>query len=147
TGRIRRADVLAAARPTPRGVEPTRGMIPLTPIRRTIASRLAEGSRTTTPVTLTTTIGATNLVGLRDQFKATACDVPSVTDVVVKLCALALRDHPILQARCEGDRLVFPEDVHIGFAVDTEAGLLVPVIRAAAALGVKEIAARSRDFE
>jgi pyruvate dehydrogenase E2 component (dihydrolipoamide acetyltransferase) len=72
--------------------------------------------------------------------------LPGYTDFVVKLTATALRDHPLLNARWSEDRVVIPDEPHIGIAVDTEEGLLVPVIRGAAGLGLGEIAARARDL-
>jgi pyruvate dehydrogenase E2 component (dihydrolipoamide acetyltransferase) len=119
---------------------------------------MVESLRTTAPVTLTTKVLAGNLLNLRSQFKAAASAgeaiasaaptskmiVPSVTDLLVKLAAAALARHPALNARWEGDRLVQPAGIHIGIAVDTEAGLLVPVVRDVPSLGVKQIAAKSR---
>jgi pyruvate dehydrogenase E2 component (dihydrolipoamide acetyltransferase) len=123
--------------------------IPIRPTRRAIASRMVESHTATAPVTLTTTVDASNLVNLRGQFRAPGADlgsVPSYTDFVVKLTALALRDHPRLNARWEGDRIDLATEAHIGVAVDTEAGLLVPVIRGAGGLGLRQIADRSRDL-
>src|SRR5262249_27424630 len=80
----------------------------------------------------------------RAQFKAAARSadvVPGYTDFLVKLCAVALHDHPMLMARWEGERLVVPEAIHIGIAVDTEAGLLVPVLRNVPLRGLRQIAA------
>ena len=110
---------------------------------------MVAGRAATAPVTLTTTVDATNLVNLRGQFRAAEADrglVPSYTDFVVKLTAVALRDHPLLNARWEGDRIDLAAEAHIGIAVDTEAGLLVPVIRGAGDLGLRRIAERSRDL-
>lgn len=158
TGRIRRADVLAAvaarngAAPAPdtQPAEPERS-VPVSPARRTIAARMVESRRTTAPVTLTTTADASNLVSLRQQFKAAEPaigDVPSFTDFLVKLAALALRDHPMLNARWDdgADRIVLNDEAHVGIAVDTDAGLLVPVIHGAAGLGLRQIAARTREL-
>ena len=145
-GRVRKADVLAAAR----AVQPGPGRsIAVSSARKTIAARLVESQRTTAPVTLTTTVDASNLVGLRQQFKAadpSGQDVPGVTDLLVKLSALALRDHPLLHARWGLDRLDVPDEANVGIAVDTDAGLIVPVIAGAAGLGLRAIAARSREL-
>ena len=64
----------------------------------------------------------------------------------MKLAAMMLREHPTLHARWDEDRLVIPDEPHIGIAVDTEEGLLVPVIRGAAGLGLSEIVAQARDL-
>ncbi len=160
TGRVRRADVLAAVEarngaerppsPRPAPAAPPRS-IPVSPARRTIAARMVESQRATAPVTLTTTVDATNLVSLRQQFKAAdpaIGDVPSFTDFVVKLAALALHDHPMLNARWDegSDRIALNDEAHVGIAVDTDAGLMVPVIHGAAALGLRQLAARSREL-
>jgi pyruvate dehydrogenase E2 component (dihydrolipoamide acetyltransferase) len=149
SGRVRKADVLAAAREVAsRAATPARS-IPIRPARRTIASRMVESRTVTAPVTLTTTVDATNLVNLRGQFRVTETDgrmVPSYTDFLVKLTALTLRDHPLLNARWEGDRIEMAAEAHVGIAVDTEAGLLVPVIRGASGLGLRQIAERARDL-
>ncbi len=59
---------------------------------------------------------------------------------------MTLRDHPMLHARWDEDRLIVPDEPHIGIAVDTDDGLLVPVIRGAAGLALGEIVARARDL-
>ena len=163
TGRIRKVDVLAAARDRvsagrlPPQATQRDGQSPTTPgravpigsIRRTIAARMVESCGTTAPVTLTTTADATNLVNLRGQFQAVAPegrDLPGYTEFVVKLTAMVLRDHPMLNARWDEDRLVIPDEPHIGIAVDTEEGLLVPVIRGAAGLSLGQVVERSRDL-
>ena len=57
-----------------------------------------------------------------------------------------MQQHPLLGARWADDHLVLPDAIHIGVAVDTDAGLLVPVVHDAATLSLKEIAARSREL-
>ncbi|MGP0069758.1 MAG: dihydrolipoamide acetyltransferase family protein [Isosphaeraceae bacterium] len=159
TGRIRKVDVLAAAqvgadhRPAPvpnLDVASIPGQaVPIGPTRRTIAARMVESRLATAPVTLNTRVDATNLVNLRAQFKAASPpgrELPGYTEFVVKLTAMALKEHPMLHARWAGDRLLIPEEPNIGIAVDTEEGLLVPVIRSAAALGLGEIVVRARDL-
>jgi pyruvate dehydrogenase E2 component (dihydrolipoamide acetyltransferase) len=147
TGRVRKADVLAAAAARGQAHLPDSSRtVPLSPTRRAIAARLAEAQRTTVPVTITTTVEAANLVALREQFKASGGAVPSYTDFVIKLAALSLREHPMLQARLEGDVIILPEAAHIGIAVDTDTGLLVPVVRDADTLGLKAIAERTREL-
>ena len=150
TGRIRKVDVLEAVRARQSQVRP-HSPHSVSPTRRIIAERMIESCRTTAPVTLSTTIDATHLVGLRRQFKAVEADgvtVPSFTDFVVKLSAIALRAHPLLKRAWEdGDAaIIVSEEANIGIAVDTEAGLLVPVIHRASELGIQEVALRSRDL-
>jgi pyruvate dehydrogenase E2 component (dihydrolipoamide acetyltransferase) len=151
TGRIRKVDVLAAASEGPRrdGAAAEGTSVPIGARRRTIAGRMLQSRQTTAPVTLHTTADATNLASLRDQYRAAAAqgrETPGYLEFLVKLAAMTLRDHPMLHARWDGDRLIIPDEPHIGIAVDTEDGLLVPVIRGAAGLGLGEIVAQSRDL-
>jgi pyruvate dehydrogenase E2 component (dihydrolipoamide acetyltransferase) len=143
TGRIREADVRAAYEQ--RQGSPSHPAASIQVIRRRIAERMLESCRATAPVTLTTIADATNLVNLRKQFKADSV-VPGYTDLIVKLTALALHDHPALNARWGKDGVLLVKEIHIGIAVDTPAGLFVPVLRDVANLTVQDIAARSRDL-
>ncbi len=124
--------------------------IAVTPIRRTIAERMVQSAHTTAGVTLATTVDATNLVNLRQQFKSVAGAGASppiaFTDIVVKLTALALERHPLLNARWSGDQIVVESTINIGIAVDTDPGLLVPVIRDVPRLTLRQLAARSREL-
>jgi pyruvate dehydrogenase E2 component (dihydrolipoamide acetyltransferase) len=142
-GRIREQDVLAARRPSPAGRR-----IPLTSRRKVIAQRMVASRQQTVPVTLTTKADAANLVNLREQFKITKGEspIPGYQDIITKLVAGALRRHPLLGGRWDEDAIVLPADneVHIGMAVDTEDGLLVPVLHNAAQLSLIELAAKSR---
>ena len=112
-----------------------------------------QGAHGTAPVTLISSVDATNLVNLRQQFKAVAGEQGTAgagsigyTDIVVKLTALALERHPVLNSRWDGDRILIFRGIHIGIAVDTDAGLLVPVIRDVPGLTLREVAARSQDL-
>jgi pyruvate dehydrogenase E2 component (dihydrolipoamide acetyltransferase) len=166
TGRVRERDVRAAAQAMRSGAAaisreraagiPTGGessherRIPVNSVRRTIAERMVRSVQSTASVTLTTTADATNLVNLRRQFKTVAgqsdTQAVSLTDIIVKLTALALEQHPLLNARWDGDAIVVAAGIHIGIAVDTEAGLLVPVIRDVPRHGLRELAATSRNL-
>jgi pyruvate dehydrogenase E2 component (dihydrolipoamide acetyltransferase) len=134
-GRIRERDVRAAAQV---------GVVPHTNIRRLIAARMVAGVTQAAPVTLTTKADATALVELRDRLQPTAA--PTYTDLIVKLSALALRQQPRLQAQWREDGLFTPNAIHVAVAVETEAGLLAPVVRDADRLRLGEIAARSREL-
>lgn len=137
-GRIRERDVRAAAASAPGR------LVPHTHVRRLTAARMVAGVTQAAPVTLTTTADATALVAQRRRLKSGAEPAPSYTDVAVKLTAAALRQHPLLQAQWRDDGLLLPDAVHVAFAVDTDAGLLAPVVRDADRLSLGEIAARSR---
>jgi pyruvate dehydrogenase E2 component (dihydrolipoamide acetyltransferase) len=148
-GRIVERDIRAAAR-TQNGSSRGHKEIVVTPIRRTIADRMVQSAQTTAGVTLSTTVDATNLVNLRQQFKAvaTTSEVASIayTDIVVKLTALALKKHPLMSARWNGDKIAMAPTINIGVAVDTDLGLLVPVIRDVAGLTLRQLAARSHEL-
>jgi pyruvate dehydrogenase E2 component (dihydrolipoamide acetyltransferase) len=143
-GRIRERDVRGAvATPTPGK------SIPLSSLRRMSAERLLKSRQATVPVTLTATADVTDLLSLRQQFKAAVPAgeaVPSLNDCFVKLTALALQQHPLLTARWAQDHLILPEEIHIGIAVNTEAGLLVPVLQHPLTMDLRQVAARSREL-
>lgn len=121
-GRIREADVRAASPAAPN-------------LRRTIAARMTESRQNTVPVTLTTRADATALVALRNRWKALATKpAPSYNDILAKLAAPLLRVHPALGG------------AHIGIAVDTPQGLLVPVLRDVAATPLAQLARRSNEL-
>jgi len=150
----RQAEVLAAAAPggaTP-GVAATarEQSAPMSSVRRLTAERMLAGAHNTAPVTLTTEVDATELVRLRGQLKADAPagpqPIPSYTDLMAKLVAHALQEHPALNARLEGDSIIQSSAVHIGLAVDTERGLLVPVVRDVQAKSLRQVAREAADL-
>jgi pyruvate dehydrogenase E2 component (dihydrolipoamide acetyltransferase) len=151
-GRIRERDVRAvhAARespPTEAAAAPARTVVATSARRRTIAARMVESHRQTAPVTLTMRADATNLVNLREQFKASAQPVvPSYTDIVIKLVAAALSRHPLIAARWQDDHVILADRIDVALAVDTEAGLLAPVIRDVPALSLPELARESAEL-
>lgn len=149
--RIGREDVeaaIAAQRPAAVPLPPQPDgeveRIPVTRVRQLIAGRMAESAHTTAPVTLTTEADATALVALRTQLKATlgarGLLVPTYNDLLIKLTGVALADHKLLRAVWQGEELVIAQGIHIGLAVDTEAGLLVPVVRDVQNKSIRQIA-------
>ena len=147
--RITREHVERAAQPPAASVPvqaaqgETRTALPR--MRQLIADRMANSAHTTAPVTLTTEVDATELVKLRQGLKATSKSdtrpVPSYNDLLAKLVAEALGEHPQLNARIEGDEIVTSSAVNMGFAVDSERGLVVPVVRDIRAKSIRQIAA------
>lgn len=131
-GRIRARDVLAAAGSSSMSM-------PLSAIRRATVEQLLKAKQAV-PVTLTTTADATRLVELRKTAQV------SVTDCFIKQVAMTLQQHPLLAAQWADGHLCMPGEIHVGFAVDTDAGLLVPVVREAATLSLRDIAGRTRDL-
>jgi pyruvate dehydrogenase E2 component (dihydrolipoamide acetyltransferase) len=156
-GRVRERDVRTVAAMTASataqaghrlGTAPAAGS--MTHTRRRIAERMVHSLRSTAPVTLTTTADATNLVNLRNQFKAagaaSAALIPSYTDFLVKLSAVAIEAHPDLNSRWVDEGIVVLSEINIGIAVDTEAGLVVPVLHNVPGLSLRQVAAKSRDL-
>lgn len=140
-GRIRERDVLAQE------TTPTAGCrTALTGRRKIIADRLSQSARQTVPVTITSRVDATNLVSLREQFKATGQKpVPAIHDIIAKLLAETLSQFPLLASRWEGSDIVQPnpDQIHIGLAVDTPEGLIVPVIRDVSGQSLMSLAVES----
>ena len=132
-GRIRERDVVSQSNAAAPSATRAGGQrISLSGRRRVIAERLADSHRQTVPVTLTSQVDATNLVSLRQQFKAAGETlIPAIHDIIAKLVAGCLRQELRLAGRWDGDAIVLPYDneIHIGLAVDTPEGLIVPVLR------------------
>ena len=147
TGRIVEEDVRRAAQQQAVGATTAPVAVPsgITGTRRVISERMMAGAHGTAPVTLTTEVDATELVRLREQLKAEgkAQSIPSYTDLLAKICAHALGEHPALNARLEGNQIVSDSSIHIGIAVDTERGLLAAVLRDAQRKSLLQIAAES----
>jgi pyruvate dehydrogenase E2 component (dihydrolipoamide acetyltransferase) len=86
--------------------------------------------------------------GLRQRWKAEDGEASAITynDFIVKAAALALSEHPEINAGIDGDQLVVFAEVNAGIAVDTPRGLVVPVIRGADRLPLPEVAREARRF-
>ncbi len=140
-GRVTRADVARALEATqpPPGLNEAAETIPLRSVRAVIAERMAHSAATTAPVTLTAEADASALVELRRQLGQDGVEV-AYNDLFLYILGRALRDRPQLNASLEGDAVVVWRRVHIGLAVDTERGLLVPVVRDVDAKGLRQIA-------
>ena len=136
--------------PVPAGGE----IVPLTGVRKLTAQRMAESARTTARLTLTTEADATELVGLVRRFRELLEGqdaIPGYNDLFLKAVARALQDHPYLNARWteEGADPVGIEllsEINIGLAMDTERGLVVPVIHDVPSKGLRDIAHERRDL-
>jgi pyruvate dehydrogenase E2 component (dihydrolipoamide acetyltransferase) len=127
--------------------------VPLSAVRRAIATNLRRSRDETVPVTLHARADAGNLASLREQFRAgrsgSSADprqVPSYTDLLVKLAAAVLRQHPRFAQRWNHGTLIEPQAWDIGVAVDTDEGLIVPVVRDVPSLRISELAARVKDL-
>jgi len=107
--------------------------IPLSGVRAVIADRMAISVHTTAHVTLMMEIDATNVVAMRDRLKAKVADswsfTPGYNDILAIVVSKSLRMFPYMNARLAPDAIELLQHVNIGMAVDTERGLLVPVVR------------------
>jgi pyruvate dehydrogenase E2 component (dihydrolipoamide acetyltransferase) len=119
--------------------------IPLRGVRAVIAGRMAQSSATTARVTLTAEADASALVALRQQLTQDGVTV-SYNDMFLYILGRALRDHPNLNASLEGDAIQVWRRIHIGVAVDTERGLLVPVVRDADTRGLLQLAKETKEL-
>ncbi|MFI6172249.1 dihydrolipoamide acetyltransferase family protein [Nocardia sp. NPDC051052] len=123
--------------------------IPLTNIQRVSATRLTESKQQAPHIYLTSAIDVTDLLAFRAQINETLAAAGagkvSVNDLLVKAVATTLRKEPSVNVSFAGDKLLRHKGIHLGIAVATPAGLLVPVIRDADRKSVSEIAADSRD--
>ena len=158
-GRVLREDVEAAASgssqvqgavappPPPARVEIPAGgrRVPLRGVRRVIAERMASAHSIVPPVTHVEECDVTELEATRQLANERAPDEPKLTFLpfIVKAVVTALRDYPALNASLdeEAQEIVFHDRYDIGIAVDTPAGLTVPVVRDADKKRLRQIAA------
>lgn len=110
---------------------PGERIIPHSMLRRTIAERMSQSAFTAPHVTLMTEAEATNLVSARVQLnqELSAADKISYNALLAALVAKALREHANLNARWDADGIHLLPAINIALAVDTERGLLTPVLR------------------
>ncbi len=147
--RIVARDVEALAGSAPVAGVRVRERVPLTGVRGLIADNMARSVHTTARVTLLMEIDATALVELRTRHKDRLSHewgfAPGYNDILVKLVAEGLRKFPYLNARLAADAIEWLEPVHIGLAVDTDRGLMVPVVRDADQKGLRQVGAEFRE--
>jgi pyruvate dehydrogenase E2 component (dihydrolipoamide acetyltransferase) len=118
---------------------------PVSQMRKVIAKRLAESKFTAPHFYLTISIDMDKAMDLRSSLKEADVKV-SYNDMVIKACALALREHPTVNSAWYGDIIRRNQHVHIGVAVAVDEGLLVPVVRFADGKGMPEIGAEVREL-
>jgi 2-oxoglutarate dehydrogenase E2 component (dihydrolipoamide succinyltransferase) len=174
-GRIRREDVEVLARPaapaavasvasTPSAakppvvaVSPLRGTtVTMSRLRKVIAARMLESLKVSAQLTTVIEVDVTKIARLRDRAKASfeareGVKLSFLPFFSVAVCE-ALKQHPVLNSSVEGDQITYHGAEHLGIAVDTERGLLVPVISNAGDLNmggiarkISDLAARTRD--
>jgi pyruvate dehydrogenase E2 component (dihydrolipoamide acetyltransferase) len=174
-GRIRKEDVEAAApraaSPVAAQAAPVRAAVPTTVVaasplrgttvtmsrlRKVIAARMVESLQVSAQLTTVVEVDVTKIARLRDRSKATfeareGVKLSFLPFFSVAVCE-ALKQHPVLNSSVEGDQIIYHGAEHLGIAVDTERGLLVPVIHNAGDLNmggiarkIADLAARTRD--
>jgi pyruvate dehydrogenase E2 component (dihydrolipoamide acetyltransferase) len=143
-GRISREDVLAAVQQTSPAAQAAANVLQPTVLRRVKlegirkagAERLSFSARTAVPVTITMEVDATKLVGMKEKESHI-----SFTAFAVKAAARALRDHTAVNSTIEGDEVTVYSDVNIAVAINTDEGLVAPVIQNADRKTLKEVTA------
>jgi len=171
-GRIRKEDVLAAvARPSapasapsvsspstpsaprtaaPVAVSPLRGTtVTMSRLRKVIASRMLESLQVSAQLTTVIEVDITKIARLREKAKASfeareGVKLTFLPFFAVAVCE-ALKQHPVVNASVEGEQITYHGAEHLGIAVDTDRGLLVPVIKDAGDLNMGGIARRIVD--
>jgi len=174
-GRIRKEDVLAAAKPAPVAAAPSAPAAPaakssapvaasplrgttvtMSRLRKVIAARMVESLQVSAQLTTVVEVDVTKIARLRDKAKAAFAAREGVNLTFLPFFAVAvceaLKQHPVLNSSIEGDQVTYHAAEHLGIAVDTERGLLVPVVRDAGDLNIgalsrkiSDVAARTRD--
>jgi len=116
-------------------------------MRKTIARRLSESKFTAPHFYLTIDLDMDRAVEARNAInEAISPEKISFNDLVIKAAAVALKDHPGVNAGWHGDFIRYNEHVHIGVAVAVDEGLLVPVVRHADGKVLTQISAEVRDY-
>lgn len=167
-GKIVKEDVLRAAevveklglaeKPAPVSALPSAvvpeviNTIPLKGVRGLIAERMGASVHTTARVTLFMEVDATELVAVRERLKAKVAEewgfAPAYNDLLVKIVAAALGKFPYMNSRLasNGEAIEQLGPINIGQAVDTERGLLVPVIRNANLKNLRQLGVEFREM-
>ena len=150
-GRVVRDDVEGflkgrGSRPAAPAATPAAGReaerVPHSRMRKTIAARMLQAKQAAPEIHVTVDIRVDKLMAVRESLnKQLAAEKIklSVGDFVTKAVALALKKHPDVNASYEAEALVRHPDVNVGIAVALEGGLIVPVLRNADALGLREV--------
>jgi len=120
--------------------------IPVTQMRKTIARRLSESNFTAPHFFLTMEINMDNAMSSRSTINEVSPVKISFNDMIIKACALALRQHPAVNSSWMGDFIRQNDHVHIGSAIALPEGLIVPVIRFADQKTLSQISADAKDL-
>ena len=140
SGVVRRSDLTAASPPIE--THPGETRIPLRGLRRTVADKLSRSRREIPEATVWVDVDATALLAARAALKAAGAGRPvSVLALLARFTVLALRRYPELNGRVDGDEIVLADHVNLGFAAQTERGLMVPVVHDAHLLSTRDLSA------
>jgi pyruvate dehydrogenase E2 component (dihydrolipoamide acetyltransferase) len=136
------AAALGAAGQPAADTGPGERRIPLRGVRRTVADRLTRSRREIPEATVWVDVDATGLLEARRVLNARQPERPvSLLALVARFAVLGLRRYPELNGRVEPGEIVIPGHVHLGFAAQTDRGLLVPVVHDAHRLPTRELSA------
>ena len=139
------ANISSAAKFVPTGQEDFEE-IKNSQMRKTIAKRLGESKFTAPHYYLNVEFDMDNAMAFRAQYNTVPDTKISFNDIIVKACALALREHPQVNSQWFADRMKLNNHVHVGVAVAVEDGLVVPVVRFANEQSLPQIGTAVRDF-
>jgi len=120
-------------------------VVPWTPIRKKIAEHMVRSKHTSPHVHIFAEVDMHRVAAVRAKAKAEGSSLTYLPFVILA-AARALREQPIMNAIVSGESTVLKKDIHIAVAVDTEKGLLVPVLHHADRMSLKEVAAAMDDF-
>ena len=120
-------------------------VVPWTPIRKKIAEHMVRSKQTSPHVHIFAEVDMHRVAGIRAKAKQEGVNL-TYLPFVIHAAARALRETPIMNATVSGESTVLKKDIHIAVAVDTEKGLLVPVLRNTDRMSLKEISAAMDDF-
>jgi 2-oxoglutarate dehydrogenase E2 component (dihydrolipoamide succinyltransferase) len=120
-------------------------VIPWTPIRKRIAEHMVRSKQTSPHIHIFAEVDMHRVAAVRAKAKKEGVNL-TYLPFVIHAAAKALRETPIMNAIVSGESTVLRKDIHIAVAVDTEKGLLVPVLRHADRMSLKEISAAMDDF-
>lgn len=141
-GIIRRADVEALLTRKPAEGE---RRIPLTGVRKVVADKLTASRREIPEATVWVDVDATELVAARVALNAKTDRPVSLLGLIARFAVAGLKKYPELNSRVEGDEIVLLRGIHLGFAAQTERGLMVPVVRDAGDLSTRDLSAAIGD--
>jgi len=130
-----------------KGAQPQ--VIQLEGMRRTIAERMQDSWRTIPHITFALEINMARVIAMRHDINTRHNDVQpaiSISAILIKACAAALRQHPLLNSYFKADQILVLPDVNIGLAVALEEGLIVPVVHGADQKSLLQIGSEVRDL-